>query len=100
LQGHTNQTLRRLLTDSSKAEYVQYPKDKVDRNEVGGSIGGPILSNKAWYFAAYQPAMTKTTRGVTAASSVNPSANPSTTTNKDQVQYVTATQTTQIGTKL
>ena len=51
------------------------PKDDETRIEPGFSLGGPIALNRAWFFGAYQPALTSTTRDVDAASSGKPGAN-------------------------
>ena len=52
-----NPTLRLKPNDSNLAEFVTYAKDKYSRLEPGFSFGGPLLSNKAWFYAAYQPTM-------------------------------------------
>jgi len=109
LQGEPNKTLRLKLTDNTQAEYQQYAKDDVNRYEPGAGLGGPIFQTSAWtanFFGAYQPAYTKTVRTVSkgAAGEVgttgNPNANPSETTQKEEVQYITANQTNQFGSKL
>ena len=106
LQGAPNKSLRLTLTDNTKAEYQTYGKDKFNRYEPGLQLGGPILQNRAWFFGAYQPARTKTTRTVVAGNpgdsgtSGNPKATPSTTVQREQVQYVSANQTAQLGSKL
>jgi hypothetical protein len=92
--------LRLSLTNSDVAEYVTYPKDDENRVEPGFSVGGPISINKAWFFGAYQPAFTKTSRNVTAASSNNPNATPANISRTQQVQYITANQTSQLGQNL
>ena len=51
--------------DSTRAEYVTYPEDTYTRVEPGVAIGGPIKRDRAWLFAAYQPALTHTGRTVT-----------------------------------
>jgi len=89
-------TLRISLTDQNKAEYVKYQDDDYNRYEPGGAIGGPIVSNKAWFFGAYQPAFTPISRTVTLRST----GQAITTDRKDTVQYITANQTAQIGDKL
>jgi outer membrane receptor protein involved in Fe transport len=88
-------TLRISLTDQNKAEYVNYKEDSYNRYEPGFAVGGPILKNKAWFFGAYQPAITPIDRTVTlraTGSAVN-------VHRKDTVQYITANQTSQLGEK-
>ena len=65
LEGGRRRTLRQVPTDSSRAEYVTYPEDTYTRVEPGVAIGGPIKRDRAWLFAAYQPALTHTKRTVT-----------------------------------
>ena len=65
LEGGRRRTLRLVPIDASRAEYVTYPEDDYTRIEPGGSIGGPIKRDRAWIFAAYQPALTRTERTVT-----------------------------------
>jgi hypothetical protein len=98
--GASNKTLRLKLTDSSQAEYWTFPKDEFNRNEPGGSIGGPIVANRAWFFGAYQPTMVKTTRSVNEATSGKVGANPVSKSNKQQIQYLILNQNSQIGDKL
>jgi hypothetical protein len=90
-------TLRLKLTNAREAEYITYPKDDQTRIEPGFSLGGPIVQNKAWFYGAYQPALTDTTRDVDAASSGNLAANAQHVKQKEQVQYITANQTAQLG---
>ena len=106
VQGSPNKTLRLKLTDNTQAEYQKLGKDDFNRYEPGVALGGPILTNRAWFFGAYQPASTKTTRTIQKGNpgddftTGNPNANPSTTTQKAQVQYITANQTMQMGSRL
>src|SRR5687768_11527963 len=51
-------SLRLNPSNSTLAEYVNYPEDKVTRIEPGFALGGPIAQNRAWFFGAYQPALT------------------------------------------
>jgi outer membrane receptor protein involved in Fe transport len=88
-------TLRISLTDQNKAEYVKYQDDTYNRYEPSGAIGGPILTNRAWFFGAYQPAMTPIERSVT----LRATGQPITVDRKDTVQYITANQTSQLGDK-
>ena len=68
-------------------------------NQVAPSAGHS-MSNKAWFFAGYQPALTTTDRAVDAASSGNPRASSISRTQKEQIQYLTANETMQFGSKL
>jgi hypothetical protein len=65
LDGGRRPTLRRVPTDSTRAEYVTYPEDAYTRVEPGVAVGGPLKRDRAWLFAAYQPALTHTRRTVT-----------------------------------
>jgi hypothetical protein len=100
LEGNSRPTLRQKLANAREAEYITYPEDDYTRMEPGFSLGGPIVTNRAWFFGAYQPALTDTTRDVTAASSGNPAANAQSVEQKEQVQYLLANSTGQIGPNL
>ncbi|MGH9409461.1 MAG: hypothetical protein ACRD1V_08400 [Vicinamibacterales bacterium] len=95
-----NPSLRLTLTNSNAAEFWTFPKDTYNENLPGGSLGGPIFRNKAWFFGAYQPDLTTTTRSVNATTSGNAKAVAASATEHDQVQNVTADQTMQFGSKL
>ena len=96
MTGGARPTLRQKLANSREAEYITYPEDDETRIEPGFSLGGPIATNRAWFFGAYQPALTNTTRDVTAASSGNPAANAASVDQKEQTQYILANTTAQI----
>lgn len=85
-------TLRISLTNQNSAEYITYAQDAWNRYEPGLAIGGPIAANKAWFFGAYQPAMTPMTRTVT----LRATGSPISVERKDQIQYITANQTAQV----
>jgi Carboxypeptidase regulatory-like domain/TonB-dependent Receptor Plug Domain len=53
LTGDNNPTLRLGLANANKAEYITFPKDENKRWEPGGALGGPIFTDKAWFFGAY-----------------------------------------------
>jgi len=96
-EGGRPPSLRLDLKTGSTAEYVTYPEDSYNRVEPGIAIGGPLAKNKAWFFGAYQPALTKNTRTVSpGALTVASLTAPAASTQKTQVQYVTANQTAQI----
>ena len=48
-------SLRLKPTNSNAAEYVTYPKDSYNRLEPGFTLGGPIMKDKVWFFAGYNP---------------------------------------------
>ena len=58
-------SLRRNPTDVSKAEYITYPKDSWTRWDPGFNLSGPIVKDKMWFFAGYQPRVEQTDRTVT-----------------------------------
>jgi hypothetical protein len=98
LESSNRPILRRGVTDNSKAEYWTYPEDSYNRVEPGFALGGPILRDRMWFFGAYQPALTTTTRTVDSSTSGNPNASVWTDVEqKQQTQYVTANTTAQIG---
>jgi hypothetical protein len=88
--------LRLNPSDATKAEYVTYPEDKFNRIEPGFALGGPIAQNRAWFFGAYQPALTRTERTVDASTSQNALGASNANTRKSQVQYATANVTSQM----
>ena len=92
--------LRTSLTDDNVSEYVTYPEDDYNRYEPSISLGGPIAQDKLWFFGAYNPALIKYDRTVTPESAQNPAAASSVTTRKDQIQFITANTTAQIGNNL
>lgn len=56
-------TLRVRPTDATRAEYVRFPEDRVDRWEPGFALGGPLRQN-LWLFASYLPSFATTARTV------------------------------------
>ena len=76
-------------------EYVSYPKDDSNRVEPGFAVGGPIATNRAWFFGAYQPALTNNERSVNPSTAVNPAAGTFNEDQKVQVQYATGNVTGQ-----
>ncbi|MEY4093206.1 MAG: hypothetical protein RLZZ53_405, partial [Acidobacteriota bacterium] len=93
LEGARRPTLRTNLTDSTKAEYVSYPKDGRTRHEPGFALGGPIMRNRMWFFGAYQPALTTNTRSVSATTANNPAATSTEREQKVTIHYATGNVT-------
>ena len=100
LSGDSRPTLRQNLSNSDLAEFISYPKDDSTRIEPGFALGGPIMRNRAWFFGAYQPALTTNERSVDAQSSGNPNATVASVEQKLQVQYVTGNMTSQLSDSL
>ena len=86
--------------NSDLAEYITYPEDKVSRVEPGFALGGPIATNRAWFFGAYQPTFTSIERTVNATTASNPAGQPNSATRKRQEQYITANLTGQMSDSL
>jgi hypothetical protein len=58
LRGNPRQTLEVNATSSGDVtSYVAYPKDRGRDFEPGVTLGGPILRDRLWFFAAYEPIM-------------------------------------------
>ena len=89
-------TLRRNPQVSTQAESITYPEDPYTAFEPGGSLGGPIKTNRAWFYIAYQPYVQHTERTVTF------SLDGSTGTFGQDLtrQLLTASQSLQLGSKL
>jgi hypothetical protein len=68
LNSKERDTLRLNPLELTEAEYVNYQglygKDKVDRYEVGFSLGGYIAKDKLWFFGSFLPVFRNTTRHV------------------------------------
>lgn len=100
VQAQPNKSLRLDPVNSSIAQYWTYPKDTYNRNEPGGSIGGPLAMNKAWFWVGYLPTIQKTQRNVSAATSGLLSANSIGHDQKFLAHNLSANQTAQFGDKL
>ena len=96
LAGDSNPTLRRNLVDDNIAEYITYPKDDESRVEPGFSLGGPIMTNRVWFFGAYLPVFETTTRSVDPSSAGNPAAGTASVEQKTPAQNITANLTSQL----
>jgi len=60
------ESLRRVPTDTTRSEYINYPKDSFTRWDPGFNLSGPIMKDKMWFFLGYQPRLEKTDRTWTA----------------------------------
>ena len=52
-------------TSALVAQQVTYPKDGYSRWDPGISLGGPIMKDSLWFFAAYQPGLISQERTAT-----------------------------------
>jgi len=77
------------------AQYVTYPKDKYTQWEPGFTLGGPIMTDHLWFFAAYQPSLISRDRTAGQAG-----GGTVTQTQTIKVQYATANLTSQIANNL
>ena len=101
LEAGYNKNLRLNPVNSDIAEYWTYPEDEYDRYEPGFSLGGPLLRDKAWFWAAYQPTLTTTTRNVNKETAGTPTANTfEDKVRKDQAHNFSANSTAQLGNSL
>ncbi len=57
LNGKVRPTLRLNPSNTTIAEYANYPDDDLTRWEPGGTLGGPLFQNKAWFFTGYMPSL-------------------------------------------
>ena len=66
-------TLRLVPSDTTRAEYVTYPEDDYRQVEPGFTLGGPVVRNRAWFFAGYVPSLRDTNRTLTFLGETRPS---------------------------
>ena len=95
LDGDVRPTLRLNPQQDTIAEYVTYPDDDLSRWEPGGTLGGPLFMNKAWFFAGYMPSFRTWER--TAPYS---NGTVDTRTRKDRTQNFTANANAQFSNSL
>jgi hypothetical protein len=81
--------LRLLLTGENLAETVTYRKDDYSRWDPHFQLGGPIVSNKAWFWGGYTPTMEDTNRTVTFRSNQQTASFESKETTQNVVGNVT-----------
>lgn len=63
--GGPRQRVRVRPTDSTQYDWVQDPEDPFKQFDVGGTLGGPLLRDRLWFFGGYVPQLVDTTRTVT-----------------------------------
>ena len=59
-------------SNETTVAYIQDDKQKNVRNEVGGSIGGPILRDRLFFFGSYSPGFTNRTNDYMFSSGTEP----------------------------
>jgi len=62
IKGGNRSSMRVNPFNEDKAEYVTYPKDKMNRFEPGIGIGGYIIKDKLWFFGSFMPKFQTTER--------------------------------------
>jgi Carboxypeptidase regulatory-like domain/TonB-dependent Receptor Plug Domain len=63
--AYDRRQLRLFLTGENLAETVTYPKDDYSRLDPHFQVGGPVLSEKMWFWVGYTPTIENTKRTVT-----------------------------------
>ncbi len=63
--AYDRRQLRLFLTGENLAETVTYPKDDYSRLDPHFQVGGPVLSDKMWFWVGYTPTIENTKRTVT-----------------------------------
>ena len=77
--------------NSQRGRVHHLPQGRVTRWEPGFNLGGPIVKDKMWFFAGYQPSFDTTDRTV----DPQPTASPALQTQDITRQYITANITGQ-----
>ncbi|HYS56274.1 MAG TPA: carboxypeptidase regulatory-like domain-containing protein [Thermoanaerobaculia bacterium] len=55
--GGVRPTLQIKATDPNASEYHTFPRDDNKVVEPGFTLGGPVMRDRLWFFAAYEPAV-------------------------------------------
>ncbi|MGH9161605.1 MAG: TonB-dependent receptor, partial [Vicinamibacteraceae bacterium] len=85
----------RLNPVTGDAEYIEYAEDDGYRVEPGFAIGGPIVGDRAWFYAAYQPTIMNYERSVDLLEGGTATADQ-----QDTRHFFTGNQTTQLSDRL
>ena len=96
LYGDVRPSLRLNPTNDNIAEHVTYPDDELTRWEPGGTIGGPLFVNKAWFFAGYFPSLQTQER----TAPFNANNTVATKVRDDNTHYFTTNVNSQMTSKL
>jgi hypothetical protein len=93
LESDRRPSLRLKPTNSRESEYITYPEDSFTRFEPGFNLSGPLVKDKVWLFAGYQPALVSTDRTVVFRSD----SVERTKTEDFKIHYFTSNLTAQFG---
>jgi outer membrane receptor protein involved in Fe transport len=63
--GDVRPSLRLNPANQTLAEYITTPRDAQYNVDPIGDIGGPVLTDKAWFYVGYGPQLTRSSRTVT-----------------------------------
>jgi outer membrane receptor protein involved in Fe transport len=64
LKGEQRPSLRLRPTNTSQAEYITTPLDKIPDWQPVFEAGGPLMQNRMWFYGGYAPVRTSQTRTV------------------------------------
>jgi hypothetical protein len=96
MNGSVRPTLRLNPSNNNIAEYITYPDDDLSRWEPGGTLGGPVLTNRAWFFAGYIPSLQTQER----TAPFNSNGTTATKERRDDYQNFTANVNSQLSNSL
>jgi hypothetical protein len=65
LLGNVRPTLQLNPSNQKQAQYVLAPPDKFKNEEAVFDLGGPLMKDRMWFYAGYDPQQTDTHRTVT-----------------------------------
>jgi len=95
LNGDVRPTLRLNPQNDSIAEHITFRDDDDATWEPGGTVGGPLFRDKAWFFAGYMPSLQERER----TAPLN-DGTTKTTKRNDRTQNFTANVNTQLTQRL